>query len=32
MRWQNWQAVRYTERIKPGASALRQAFNAVSPP
>ena len=32
VRWQAWQAVRYTERIKPGASALRQAFNAVSTP
>ena len=32
VRWQDWQAVRYTERIKPGASALRQAFNAVSTP
>jgi hypothetical protein len=32
VRWQNWQAVRYTERIKPGAAALRQAFAAVSEP
>ena len=32
VRWQDWQAVRYTERIKPGASALHQAFNAVSTP
>jgi hypothetical protein len=27
VRWQNWQIVSYTERIKPGAGALRQAFN-----
>lgn len=32
VRWQNWQTVGYTERIKPGAGALRQAFNAVSTP
>jgi hypothetical protein len=32
VRWQDWQAVRYTERIKPGAAALRQAFAAVSGP
>jgi hypothetical protein len=32
VRWQDWQAVRYSERIKPGASALRQAFAAVGTP
>ena len=32
VRWQNWQAVRYTERRKPGTAALRQAFIAVSAP
>jgi len=32
VRWQDWQALRYSERIKPGASALRQAFGAVSTP
>ena len=30
IRWQNWQAVQYTERIKAGANALREAFAAVS--
>jgi hypothetical protein len=30
--WQDWQAVRYTERIKPGVAALRQAFTTVSQP
>jgi hypothetical protein len=32
VRWPNWQTVRYSERIKPGASALRQAFAEVSRP
>jgi hypothetical protein len=32
IRWQNWQAVQYTERIKAGASALREAFARVSKP
>ena len=32
VRWNNWTAVSYTERIKPGASVLRQAFAAVSRP
>jgi hypothetical protein len=31
VRWQNWQAVRYTERIKPGAPTLRQAFSTCQP-
>jgi hypothetical protein len=32
VRWQNWQIIGYTERIKPGADALRQAFNTDSMP
>jgi hypothetical protein len=32
VRWQNWQAVHYSERIKPGTAALRQAFAAMSEP
>jgi hypothetical protein len=28
--WANWNTVRYTERIKPGAAILRQAFEATS--
>jgi hypothetical protein len=30
LRWSNWQSVAYTERIKPGAEAVRRAFAAVS--
>jgi hypothetical protein len=30
--WPNWETVRYTERIKPGAAVLRQAFDATSRP
>jgi hypothetical protein len=30
VRWQNWQSVGYTERVKPGAGVLRQAFTDVS--
>jgi hypothetical protein len=30
--WSDWEAVRYTERIKPGASVLRQAYAATSKP
>jgi len=32
VRWSNWQSVAYTERIKPGAEAVRRAFAAVSRP
>ena len=32
VRWQDWQVVRYTERIKPGAAALHQAYTEVSRP
>jgi hypothetical protein len=32
VRWQDWQAVRYTERIKPDTAALRQAFATVTQP
>jgi hypothetical protein len=32
VRWQNWQVVGYSERIKPGVDVLRQAFAAVSYP
>lgn len=32
VRWPNWQAVRYRERMKPGVSALRRAFATVSRP
>jgi hypothetical protein len=32
VRWSNWQRVAYRERIKPGASAIRRAFTAVSAP
>ena len=30
VRWHNWQAVRYRERMKPGVSAIRQAFATVT--
>jgi hypothetical protein len=30
--WSNWETVRYTERIKPGAAILRQAFDATGGP
>jgi len=30
VRWHDWQSVRYRERIKPGAAAVRSAFAAVS--
>ena len=30
--WSNWETVRYTERIKPGAAILRRAFDATSGP
>lgn len=32
VRWQDWQTVRYAERIKPGAAVLRRAYEAVSRP
>lgn len=32
VRWAGWNTVRFTERIKPGAAALRQAFAEVSRP
>jgi hypothetical protein len=32
IRWPNWETVRYTERIKPGISALQEAFATVSQP
>jgi hypothetical protein len=30
VRWNNWQSVRYRERVKAGAAAVRAAFSAVS--
>ena len=30
VRWHNWQTVRYRERMKPGVSAIRQAFATVT--
>jgi hypothetical protein len=32
IRWPDWETVRYTERIKPGISALQEAFATVSQP